>query len=185
MPDLFIYRAGASLGWRGESPYSSRISEQVKLQFPDDPNPEIPKLSENCGFFLPPQAIVLLGPFAALPWATAKLLYAVLSLISVVLCWYGLTFAFRNVEAPLLEKVPLLLPWLIAIHPVLWIGFAVGQTTVLTAGAIIAGQLFHEKKWPILARFFWSFAFVKPHVALPLIPLAIYLSGWKPQAHGS
>jgi uncharacterized membrane protein YczE len=174
MPDLFIYRAGASLGWRGESAYSRRIADLVKEQYPGDD-----RLAANCGYFLPPQAIVLLGPFAAVPWATAKLLYVILCLASVVLCWYGLTFAFRNVDAPPLEKVPLLLPWLILLHPVLRMTFDVGQTAILVAGAVIAGQILYERKWPILGAFFWACAFVKPHIALALIPLAIYLSGWK------
>src|SRR5207244_2160300 len=136
-------------------------------------------LVANCGFFLPPQAIVLFGPFAALPWASAKLVYVILCLASVVLCWYGLTLAFRNRPAPPLAKVTLLLPWLIIMHPVMLLTFAVGQTTILAAVAIVAGHILHERKCPILAAFFWACAFVKPHIALPLIPLAIYLSGWR------
>src|SRR4051812_22528131 len=60
MPDLFIYRAGASLGWQGLSPYSATLLDMVKAQYQDDTN-----LQANCGFFLPPQAIIILGPFAA------------------------------------------------------------------------------------------------------------------------
>lgn len=174
MPDLFIYREGARLGWAGDSPYSSRITDAVRQKYPADE-----ELQRNCGYFLPPQAIVLFGPFAAVPWETAKLLYAVLCLFSVGLCWYGLTFAFRGLAPPAIEKVPIILPWLVCLHPVLWIGFNVGQTTILAAGAIVLGQIVHTRGWRWLGALLWASAFVKPHVALPLLPLAWYLNGWK------
>lgn len=174
LPDLFIYREGARLGWQGVSPYSPRIADAVRGEYPGDE-----KLIRNCGYFLPPQAVIVMGPFAALPWQTAKLCYAVLCLVSVACCWYGLTFAFRDVTAPVLEKVPVILPWLVCLHPVLWMTFDVGQTTILAAGAVSAGQLLHERGWRWLGALLWACAFVKPHIALPLLPLAWYLGGMK------
>ncbi|CAN5552192.1 hypothetical protein BH11PLA2_BH11PLA2_05500 [soil metagenome] len=174
MPDLFIYRAGSVLGWQHQSPYSAAVREMVTRQYPDDFDLQI-----NCGYFLPPQAIVLFGPFAALPWDSARLLYLILCLVALAFCWYGTLTAFRSKTAVTLSDVPLLLPFLVLLHSVTRMTFDVGQTTILAAGAIVAGQLAWQadRKW--LSTFLWSMAFVKPHIALPLLPLAWYLGGWR------
>ncbi len=177
LPDLFIYRGGASLGWSGESPYSPKISAMVAAQWPEDES-----LIRNCGFFLPPQAIVLFGPFAALPWLAAKTLYLILTLAAIAACWYGLTLIFHTPPRtgwPPLSSVPWPLVWFVTLHLVTIMTFQAGQTTLLVTAAIVLGQLAHERGWPILSGLFWAAAFIKPHVALPLLPLAIYLGGWK------
>jgi len=174
LPDLYIYRAGSSLGWQGQSPYSDKITDEVRTKYPENAD-----LIKNCGYFLPPQAIVLGGPFAALPWSVAQVMYGILCIAGSFVCWYGLTFAFRNRPAPSLQDVPPVLPWLFMLHHVVWATFAVGQTTIIMVAAIVLGQIFHERRWPVLGAFLWAGAFIKPHLALPLIPLAFYLSGWK------
>src|SRR5262245_7912083 len=72
--DFFIYRAGAQIGIRGESPYDiARFRELASAQFPDpDPQPKPDSFLLNCGYFLPPMAILVLAPFAVLSWTAAK-----------------------------------------------------------------------------------------------------------------
>ena len=55
----------------------------------------------------------------------------------------------------------------------------IGQTTLLCLGCVAAGQWCFERKWPILGAVLWAIPFLKPHLALPLLPLAWYLGGWK------
>lgn len=175
--DLYIYRGGAELGWRGESPYSSKISEQVAAKWPEDES-----LIRNCGFFLPPQAIVLFGPFAAVPWPVAKILYTLLTLLALAACWYGLAIAFRDpprLNWPPIGSLPWLLPWLICLHLITIMTYKAGQTTLLTAAAITLGQLAHERGRPWLGGLLWACAFVKPHIALPLLVLAGLFDGGK------
>ena len=46
----------------------------VAAQYPDDEN-----LIANCGYFLPPMAVLVFAPFAPVPWPVAKLVYAVIN----------------------------------------------------------------------------------------------------------
>src|SRR6185312_5933020 len=73
-------RAGAVVGLRGESPYDvARVRGLVAGQYPDDA-----RLQKNCGFFLPPMAVLVFAPFAAVPWPAAKVLYAILTGLAVL-----------------------------------------------------------------------------------------------------
>ena len=49
----------------------------------------------------------------------------------------------------------------------------VGQTTLLFVGCVAAGQWLYEKGRPWAAALLWAIPFMKPHLALPLIPLAV------------
>lgn len=170
-PDLFIYRQGAVLGLRGESPYEpSRIRAAVNEQFPDpDAGPD--DFQNNCGFFLPPAAVLWYAPFAIVPWGAAKVLWAVVCGLSA----FGLTRLVRDPK-----------PGLDAIWPALmvvnFLALAIvqkGQTTLVAVGCIAFGLVCFSKNRPLAGTLLWSVAFVKPHVALPLIPLAWFLGGWK------
>ncbi len=171
-PDFFIYRAGAELGLHRESPYDSKkIRTTVATQFP-----ESEELIKNCGFFLPPQAVVVFAPFAAVPYPIAKLLWAVtcgLSAIGVLLLFRTFSNAEHTSLAARIVPVFLLLNFLtLAI-------IVVGQTTLLFVGCVAAGQWCYERKWSLPAALLWAIPFLKPHLALPLLPLAWYLGGWK------
>ena len=69
-PDFFIYRTGAELALHRESPYDlNKIRAAVGAQFPDanpkdtdTENEKADRLVNNCGFFLPPQAVVVFNP---------------------------------------------------------------------------------------------------------------------------
>jgi len=75
--------------------------------------------------------------------------------------------------------VPPLLAWIVTLHLIATMTFMAGQTTILAAAAIVLGQLAFERGRPTLAGFLWAAAFVKPHIALPLLPLAFLLGSWK------
>jgi hypothetical protein len=173
MSDLFIHRGGTVLAWQGITPYSPAITEWVDREYA-----HVPELQGNTSYFLPPQAIVIFAPLAAVPWPTAKMLYLVMALVMVTVCWYGSLAAFRNRPLPPLEGVPPLLPACVMLHLVTVLTLLAGQSTLMAAGAIVAGQLLQQAGRPWLAALFWSVAFVKPHVALPLLPLAVVLDGW-------
>jgi hypothetical protein len=171
-PDFFINRAGAQIALRGESPYDlAKVRAAVADQFPGDPT-----LINNCGFFLPPQAFLVFAPFAALPYPAAKVAWAVglgLSAAAVltVLCILGTRWP-RSLPGQLLPAVLLLNYLTLAV-------VELGQTSLLFAGCVAAGQWCFERRRPAAGTLLWAIPFVKPHLALPLLPLAWYLGGWR------
>ena len=179
-PDFFIYRFGAQLGLRGESPYdTSKVRAAAAEQFPDpDAGPD--SFVNNCGYFLPPMAVLLYAPFAMLPWTAAKLLWAILSAIAAfgIARLPGLFFSSTRTPLPS-SSLAWLLPLLLVVNFLTLAIVQVGQTTLLAVGCVALGQWCFEKGRPTLGVLLWSVAFIKPHVALPLVPLAWYLGGWK------
>lgn len=167
-PDLFIYRHGAALALHGESPYdSAKIRAAVAEQFPQQV-----ELQNNCGFFLPPAAVLLFAPFAILPWSAAKAVWAVICGVSA----FGLAgLACRSSS----RRFEWLLPCLLVVNYLTIAIVLVGQTTLLTVGCTAFGMRCFEKGRPVSGTLLWSVAFLKPHLAVPLIPLAWYLGGWK------
>ena len=189
-PDFFIYRLGAQLAARGENPYSiPKVREHVAVQFPGDSAREF---VDNCGYFLPPLAILVFLPFAALPWAAAKVAWA--AAVGVA--------GFFIAKLPVLAESPDERPgtagdnsappvpvWLLWVVPLVLVGnkltlevVRVGQFTPVAVGCVAAGLwAFGWNRWAVGAAL-WVVPFVKPHLALPLVPLAWVLGGWRPAA---
>jgi len=177
-PDFFIYRQGAVLGLRGESPYEpSKIRAAVAEQFPDpDAGPD--SFVNNCGYFLPPAAVLLYAPFAVLPWSAAKVAWALVCGVAA----FGVTRIpklFRTASASEASVWEVLVPVLLVVNFLTLAVVQVGQTTLVAVGCVAFGQLCFEKRRPLPGVLLWSVAFVKPHVALPLVLLAWCLGGWK------
>ncbi|HEY3787907.1 MAG TPA: glycosyltransferase family 87 protein, partial [Urbifossiella sp.] len=182
-PDFFIYRLGAELALRGESPYNlALIRTHVVAQFPNqEEGPD--SFVNNCGYFLPPMAVLIYAPFAVLPWPAAKIAWAIVSTIAV----FGITripILFlangrRTTTAGADRAWNSYVPILLVVYVLMLAIFQVGQTTTLCVGCVALGQWCFEKGRPSLGLLLWSVAFIKPHVALPLVPLAWYLGGWK------
>lgn len=179
--DFFIYRIGAVLGVRGESPYDvPKVRALVAAQYPD-PDPKPDSFVNNNGYFPPPLAIAVFAPFALVGWTAAKVLWA---LVTAFAGW-GLTRIpdlFREPGRPPVPLSPLirwLLPFLLLLNPLTLAIVVVGQTTLLFVGCVALGQWCFERGrlWP--GALLWAVPFVKPHLALPLVPLAWYLGGWK------
>ena len=171
-PDFFINRAGAEIGLRGESPYDrAKVRDLVAVQFPDDH-----LLQENCGYFLPPQAALVFAPFAALPYPAAKVLWALVN----GLCAAAVLLVLRVfAPGPLTCGGRRLLPLVLCANHIAFTVVVLGQTSLLFVGCAAAGLWCFERKWSVLGVLLWSVPFVKPHLALPLVPLAWYLGGWK------
>ena len=174
--DLYIYRAGATLALAGGSPYDrAALYEMIAARFPDQP-----LLIQNHGFFLAPAGVALFAPFAPLPWGVAKTTWFVLSYTLAGLgAWQIVPLAgpaararFADWWRPALVAAAL---W----DPLLFIGTAVGQTAAVMAGCLMLGavQLKRGRGWA--SACLWAVLFAKPHLALPLIPLAAYLGGWR------
>jgi Glycosyltransferase family 87 len=175
--DLFVYRAGAQIALGGESPYETkRMLAVVIAQFP--PKDANDLFAHNCGFFLPPQAIVLFTPFAKMKsWSEAESIwFFVLTLFGALcgtLAWtFGRTAAHCGTGWAIIVLVlllnPLTLPTLV-----------VGQTPLLFAGCIALGQYCFERDCPRMGCLLWALTFFKPHLALPFLALAAILGSWK------
>ncbi len=182
LPDFYIYRLGSELALQGQSPYNlATIRAQVAVQFPD-PEPSPDSFVNNCGYFLPPQALMVFAPWAFMPWGMAKVVWVVVqgaAAFAIAL----LPRAWLPTAGPANRSlIGRLLPFLLLLN-FLTLGVAmVGQTTVLTTGCIAAGLWCWSRPSRLgfwLGVLLWSVPFIKPHVALPLIPLAWYLGGWK------
>lgn len=184
LPDFFIFRIGSVLTERGENPYDiPKVRAEVAKEFPEQE-----RLINNCGYFLPPQATVLFMPFAMFPWPYAKIAWALLQGLAgfVIATLPGL---MRNAGAERAATasersslVPKLVPFLLLLNFLTIAVVMVGQFAVVFVGCVTAGLWRFARGdrlgfW--LGAVLWSITFVKPHVALPLIPLAWYLGGWK------
>ncbi len=174
--DLFVYRTGAQLALAGESPYDTqRMTNEIAKTFPPkDAN----DFANNCGFFLPPQAIVLFAPFAKMnSWSVAEAVWFFLLTIFGALCgtlaWtFGRTAAHRGTGWAIIVVVLLL-------NPITLPTLVVGQTPLLFAGCIALGQYCFERDRPRVGCFLWALTFFKPNLALPFLALAAILGGWK------
>jgi hypothetical protein len=178
MPDFFIARLGSELALRGENPYdAAKVRSHVAAQFPGDEG-----LAENCGYFLPPQAVVLLLPLAALPLPAAKLAWALLQAAAALAVASLPRLLLARGEPPPSGLVPKLVPFLLLLNFLTLAVVMKGQTGVVAVGCVAAGLgcFAREEKWAFwLGVLLWSVPFVKPHAALPLVPLAWYLGGWR------
>jgi hypothetical protein len=180
-PDFFIYRLGAELAARGESPYDlPTLRRHVAERFPNPPGGR-DNLVDNCGYFLPPMAVFVFAPFAALPWAAAKTAWAVLVGVSAYFV-ARLPTALPAPGAPPGVAASLVAPFLLVVNPLVLAVVVTGQFTLVFVGCVAAGLLAFGRGRPYLAAALWVLPFAKPHLALPLIPLAWYLGGWRPAA---
>ena len=182
-PDFFIYRAGSELGLRGESPYNIALIRQIaSAQFPDD-DPREDSFVLNCGYFLPPMAVLAFAPFTALAWPAAKVAWGVaLGLAAAAIVTLPDLFRKPDAGGPAPVRAgPLrpIVPFLLVLNPLALAIVVVGQVTIVSIGCVAAGLWCFSRNRPTLGVVLWSAAFVKPHVALPLVPLAWYLGGWK------
>jgi hypothetical protein len=181
LPDFFIYRLGSVLAARGENPYDlAKVRAHVAAQFPD-PEADQNSFVNNCGYFLPPQAVLLMSPFAMIPWDGAKLAWALLhGLAGFAIATLPRLLACSAPPAPGL--VPRVVPFLLLLNFLTVAVVMVGQVTVVSVGCVVAGLwcFARDTRWSFWAGvLLWSVAFIKPHLALALVPLAWYLGGWK------
>jgi Glycosyltransferase family 87 len=176
--DFFIFRLGSEFVLRGENPYNiEKIREPIAAHFTAEEEKEF---VANCGYFMPPMAILEFMPFALLPWVAAKVAWAVVIGIAAY-------FIARlpGVYLPAGSPPPgivlgVCVPLLLVLNPVTPSVVLIGQYTVLFVGCAAAGLLAFERGRPYLAAVLWALSFAKPHLAMPLIPLAWYLGGWRP-----
>jgi len=170
--DLWIYSSGGWFGFHGQTPYETeRIHDRVAQQYPENE-----KVINNCGFFLTPQAMLPFAPFAYLPWLLAKLLWCAITIaMAAVAAWQfryftatppPIWFTGAAVVAMLLNSMSLFV-------------LIVGQTPLLIVSCVLLGQMAFANGRPRLAGFLWGLAFMKPHIALPLIVVAWCISGWQ------
>lgn len=176
--DFFIFRLGAELAARGENPYDvPRVRAGIEQQYPNEP-----EFVANSGYFLPPAATLLFMPFAMLPWGAAKVAWAVANGLAAYFV-ARLPLMLRDKDSP---PPPFLLwslaPFILLLNPLAPAVIFVGQFTVVFVGCVAGGLLLIERGKPYLAAALWVVPFVKPHLALPLIPLLWFLAGWRPAA---
>jgi hypothetical protein len=180
--DFLIFRLGSQLAARGENPYDlARIRQHVAAAYPEgDDNTQ--EFVANCGYFLPPLAVVLFLPFAAMPTLAATVCWA---------CATGCAgfFIARLPEvsrargsAPLTVLPRSLIPFVLVLNPLALAVVLVGQITVLSVGCVAAGLWCLDRGRPWLTATLWVLPFIKPHLALPLLPLLVFLGGWRPAA---
>ncbi len=177
--DLFIYRLGAELTAKGQTPYDiPTIRREVAARFPGSPT-DPDNVADNCGYFLSPMAALAYMPLAAVPWPVAKVCWAILIGIAAF-AMACLPWLLRPPGQPIATLATLLVPFLLVINPPALMVVVAGQTAILLTGCVAAGLWAFDRGRPYLGAMLWVLPFIKPHLALPLIPLAWYLGGWRP-----
>lgn len=207
--DFFIYRLGAELTLRGENPYDiPKIRKHVGDTFPID-KPQEPLLNSvyltqgdyyrwlvllfvgentvnsfplNCGYFLPPMAVLFYMPFALLSWVPAKIAWALANGVAGYFIARLPVVLRTQTGEPYHAFLWAVAPFLLLMEPSIAavIVFPVGQTTIMSVGFVAAGLLAYERGKFSLMAMLWVFPFVKPHLGLSLLPLMWYLAGWRP-----
>lgn len=172
--DFYVYRTGAQLAFEGISPYETQVLRaRVADRFPPENENSF---ANQCGFFLPPQAIVVFMPFAKAEWSTAEGMWffflTAMALLSGILAYcYGRDKQHQGIGWPFIVLIVLL-------NPITMPSLVVGQTTLLFLACFAMGQFAFENDCPRLGTFLWSIPFIKPHLALPFLVLAWFLGGW-------
>jgi len=173
--DLYVYRMGAMLALSGQTPYDTpRFQAEVAQQFPPR---EENAFADNCGFFLPPQAIAMFAPFALLEWDVTQVVWwlflTACAFSTASLAWtFGRDRSRRGIGWQFIVAAVLL-------NPITMPSLVVGQTTLLAVAGIAIGQLFFERGRPTPGCILWSLTFVKPHLALLFLVFAVVQGGWK------
>jgi len=170
--DLWIYTAAARLAFDGTSPYSTaRIHAAVAEQYPDADD-----LLHNAAYLRPPATLPVFAPYFLMDWTTAKVVWCLTTVLLAALSAWHLS-AFTSAALP---------PWFTAAaavavlcNPLTLFVLIVGQTPLLFVACVVLGQAAHVRGRRRIGAALWALAFVKPHIALPLLPLAWYLSGWR------
>lgn len=170
--DLWIYSSGAWLAMHGQTPYdAARIHERVAERWPDDVN-----LDGNSGFFLTPQALLVMAPFAVLPWGVAKAVWSA----GMVATGAAVGWLLKAVtDVPLPGWFTAAAVAAVMLNPLSLFVLLVGQTTLLVLGCVVGGQAAYRRGWERIGCLLWAAAFLKPHIAMPLLPLAYLLGGWR------
>ena len=169
--DLLIYSSGAALGISRESPYDTeRVRDRVAKQYPGEY-----VLIDNCGFFLTPQAILEFAPILPLDWKPAKIIWCLATVgWGAAAGWFLLTaFEKRSVPRWLCGVVA----FAVLCNPMSLFALVIGQTSIFLLGCIVLGQMAQRNKRHRLGEFLWALAFIKPHLALPMLLLAWYDGG--------
>ncbi|MCU0702662.1 MAG: DUF2029 domain-containing protein [Fimbriiglobus sp.] len=170
--DLWIYSSGPWLAMRGETPYDvTKIHARVDEHWAGDEN-----LSGNSGFFLTPQALLVFAPWAVLPWELAKPLWCVFTIGLATAAGWGVR---TLTDAPLPGWFTAAAVVAILLNPLSLFVLIVGQSTLLVLSCVILGEAAWRGGWRRISCILWAVCFIKPHIALPLLPLAWYLSGWR------
>ncbi len=156
----------------------------VAEQFPNDR-----EMLENSGYFLPPQTLLIYAPFAAMPYPAAKVAWGVL----LVVCAAAVLLMLRSFGTRWPSSATeQWLPVVILLNYLTLAIVELGQTSFLFVGCVAAGQWCFEGSrshvgrsrlrsnlWEAAGVLLWAIPFIKPHVAISLLPLAWYLGGWR------
>ena len=133
--DFYIFRLGAELAARGENPYDvPKVRQHIAAQFSDESAKEF---VDNSGYFLPPLAVLLFMSFAVLPWASAKVAWAV----AIGLAGYFVARlpGMRSSDSPLGVLPLLVVPFVLLLNPLALAVVVVGQYTLVFVGCVAAG----------------------------------------------
>jgi hypothetical protein len=180
--DYFIYRLGAELAARGETPYDiPKIRQDVAAAYPED-DENTKEFVANCGYFLPPMAVLVFLPLAIIPVAAAKVCWAAVIGIAGFFITQLPGRLLRGDSPHAANRSLFLLPFVLVLNPLALAVVFVGQVTLLSVGCVAAGLWCLNRGRPYLSAVLWVLPFMKPHVALPLIPLLWFLAGWRPTA---
>ncbi len=173
--DFCVYRTGAQIGLEGRDPYNTKLLQSRVADFfpPKDKNDP----ANQCGFFLPPQAIAFFSPYAKMDWDLAQGLWffflSACGFLSGILA-----YSFGRAKERQGSGWALIV-LLVLLNPITMPSMVKGQMGILFVGSLALGQYAFENGCPRFGCFLWSIPFIKPHLALPFLILAWVLGGWR------
>lgn len=170
--DFLAFWSGSVLTLRGENAYDATALHAVQLA--TGHSLPFPMLVWN-----PPWANVIMIPFGVLPFAWARALWLVCSLLFLALSGYWLARIYWKDASPGECLAAVIVPLLI---PQAWNALYLGQNNTLILVAI-AGALFFFHRYPKLSGAMLVLATLKPQLSLgagvTLVIWALYERRWR------
>ncbi|MBV8671950.1 MAG: DUF2029 domain-containing protein [Acidobacteriaceae bacterium] len=168
--DLLPRWVGIRAAFRGEDPYSAGVLREIQTAYYGRPLTSADAGIEPQGFYEPAYAVILLGPFALLPWNAARLAFLV---IAPLLLAGGLWLCIREFTSS--SRVAWIATTLtFASWPVMW-ALRLQQLTLFTAAFVFLAYFLIVRGHDIPAGALLAAATFKPQLVDALI---LWLGLW-------
>ena len=149
----------------GQDPYSPQATRQIQTAYYGRPLTPADDM-EPQGFAYPAYLVVLMSPFARLPWTAACLGFV---LIAPPLLFLSFWACMRSLNIPVTRGKTALAAFLaFCSWPVMW-GLRLQQPTLLIAVALFLGCYFLNRNRTIPAGILLALSTLKPQMVLPLL----------------
>jgi len=162
--DLLPRWVGIRAAMRGEDPYSAGALREMQTAYYGRPLTAAESGIEPQGFYHPAYAVIVLGPFALLPWSAARLLFLVIApLMLAAGFWFWARELKGSTQVAWIATCLTLASW-----PMMW-ALRLQQPTLLTAAFVFIAYAMIVRGRDIPAGILLAASTIKPQLVGVLI----------------